>query len=37
VARLIKKHFRIAYHPGHVWRILRAVQRGRRARPRRRS
>ncbi len=25
IARLIKKHFHIAYHPGHVWKILRAL------------
>lgn len=25
IARLIKKRFRIQYHPGHVWKILRAL------------
>ena len=25
IARLIKKHFHIKYHPGHVWKILRAL------------
>jgi len=25
MARLIKRHFHIRYHPGHVWKILRAL------------
>lgn len=25
IARLINKHFHIRYHPGHVWKILRAL------------
>lgn len=25
IARLIKLHFHVAYHPGHVWKILRAL------------
>ncbi len=25
IARLIKRHFQVTYHPGHVWKILRAL------------
>jgi transposase len=25
ITRLIKKHFHVTYHPGHVWKILRAL------------
>jgi len=25
IARLIKRHFHVTYHPGHVWKILRAL------------
>lgn len=25
IAYLIQKHFHIKYHPGHVWKILRAL------------
>ena len=43
VARLIRKHFGVKYHPGHVWRIVRSLysitlsqrreRRGRRDKP----
>lgn len=26
VAHLIGKHFKVSYHPGHVWRILRGLR-----------
>lgn len=25
IAQVVKKHFGVAYHPGHVWRILRSL------------
>lgn len=25
IARLIKRHFHVSYHPGHVWKILRTL------------
>jgi len=28
VARLIRKHFGVEYHPGHVWRIVRSLKVG---------
>lgn len=25
IARLIKRHFHVTYHPGHIWKVLRAL------------
>jgi transposase len=25
IARLVKRHFHVTYHPGHVWKVLRAL------------